>query len=93
MECIIAEFYSDIFCLALVCDEKTLRHRMVQGRGIRDEEWIQSSIKYNNYFKEHTAINSMPFDVCNTEGKKLDEVVEEVKKWVKEKCQGVCNAI
>lgn len=47
MECIIAEFYSDIFCLALVCDEKTLRHRMVQGRGIRDEEWIQSSIKYN----------------------------------------------
>lgn len=35
----------------------------------------------------------MSFDVCNTEGKKLDEVVEEVKKWVKEKCQGVCNAI
>lgn len=79
------QFYSDIFCLALVCDEETLRHRMMQGRGIGDEEWIQSSIQYNNYFKTHTAINDMPFDVCDTEGKKLDEVVEDVKKWVAEK--------
>lgn len=79
------QFFSDVFCLALVCNEETLRHRMMQGRGIADEEWIQSSIQYNNFFKTHTAINNMPFDVCDTEGKKLEEVVEDVRKWVTEK--------
>ncbi len=82
------QFYSDIFCLALVCEEETLRRRMMQGRGISDEEWIQSSIQYNNYFKTHTVIYDMPFDVCDTEGKKTGEIVEEVKKWVKEKMAG-----
>ena len=66
---------------------------MMQGRGITNEEWIQSSIKYNNYFKTHTAINDMPFDVCDTEGKRLDEVVEDVKNWAAEKMSGVSDAI
>lgn len=79
------QFYSDIFCLALVCEEETLRQRMMWGRGIADEEWIQSSVDYNNFFKTHTSINDMPFDICDTEGKDLKEVVEEVKKWITEK--------
>ena len=87
------QFFSDIFCLALVCNEETLRHRMMRGRGISDEEWIQSSVEYNNYFKTHTAINDIPFDVCDTEGKNLNEVVEEVKEWIAEKMRGVSNAI
>ena len=65
----------------------------MQGRGISDEDWIQSSVEYNNYFNTHTAINDIPFDVCDTEGKNLDEVVEEVKEWIAEKMRGVSNAI
>lgn len=78
-------FFSDVFCLALVCEEDTLRQRMTRGRGIKDEGWIQSSIQYNNFFKNHSSINDMPFDICDTEGKDLIEVVEEVKKWIAEK--------
>ena len=58
------QFYSDIFCLALVCEEETLRQRMKWGRGIADEEWIQSSVDYNNFFKTHTSINDLS-DLCN----------------------------
>ena len=58
---------------------------MRQGRGIADEEWIESSVQYNKYFKEHGAIGDMPFDICNTEGKDIGEVAEEVKKWVLDK--------
>lgn len=75
-------FFSDIFCLALVCEEDTLRQRMTRGRRITDEDWIQSSIQYNNYFKNNTAINDMSFDICDTEGKDPMEVAEEVKKWI-----------
>ena len=35
----------------------------------------------------------MPFEVCDTEGKRLDEVVEDVKNWVAEKMSGVSDAI
>lgn len=35
----------------------------------------------------------MPFEVCDTEGKRLDEVVEYVKNWVAEKMSGVSDAI
>ena len=33
------------------------------------------------------------FEVCDTEGKRLDEVVEYVKNWVAEKMSGVSDAI
>ncbi len=49
-------FYSDVFCLALVCEEET-----------------------------HTSIHDMPFDICDTEGKDLNEAAEDVKKWITEK--------
>lgn len=78
-------FFSDVFCLALVCEENTLRQRMMCGRGITDEGWIQSSVQYNHFFKTHTSINDMPFDICDTEGKDLSEVAEDVKKWIEEK--------
>lgn len=78
-------FFSDIFCLALVCEEDTLRERMTRGRGITDEGWIQNSVQYNHFFKNHTAINDMPFEICNTEGKDVSEVVEEVRSWITKK--------
>ena len=78
-------FFSDIYCLALVCNEESLRNRMMQGRGIANEEWIESSVQYNNFFKEHDAIGDMSFDICNTEGKDIGEVAEEVKSWVLDK--------
>lgn len=81
------QFFSDIHCLALVCGEETLRHRMSQGRGITDEEWIQSSVQYNNYFKTHTMIYDVKFDICDTEGKRTDEIVDDVKKWIKTKLE------
>ena len=78
-------FFSDIFCLALVCEEKTLRERMSKGRGITDEEWIQGSVDYNSYFKTHSEINGIAFDICDTEGKAPEEVAELVKAWIDEK--------
>ena len=78
-------FFSEIYCLALVCGEETLRQRMMVGRGITDEGWIQSSVDYNEYFKTHNQIGDMPFETCNVEGKELAQVVEEVKAWIERK--------
>lgn len=51
-----SRFFSQIHCLALVCDEDALRKRMREGRGITDEGWIQGSVDYNDYFKTYTRL-------------------------------------
>ncbi|WP_310604233.1 hypothetical protein [Anaerosporobacter sp.] len=78
-----SRFFSDIHCLALVCDEDALRSRMTEGRGIVDEGWIKSSIDYNNYFKTHTSLGDTEFDIYDTSEKSMSEVSDYVIGWMK----------
>ncbi len=80
-----SRFFSQIYCLALVCDEASLRYRMTEGRGITDENWIQSSVDYNNYFLTHHTLGDISFELLNTQGKDTDIVAKAVRKWVLEK--------
>lgn len=38
-----SRYFSEIIVLALVTDENALRQRMQEGRGITDDNWINSS--------------------------------------------------
>jgi DNA-directed RNA polymerase subunit RPC12/RpoP len=77
-----SRFFSAIYCLALVADEQTVREHMTCGRGIVDTQWIQSSVEYNEYFKTHTSIGSLDFDILSIEGKTPEEAADEVISWV-----------
>ncbi len=78
-------FFSDIYCLALVCDEDLLRNRMKEGRGITDEGWIQSSVDYNQYFKSHEKLGDTQFQIFDISGKSVSEVADYVIEWVENK--------
>ena len=80
-----SRFFSQIYCLALVCDETSLRSRMTEGRKITDDNWIQSSVEYNNFFLTHNAIGELSFETLQTQDKSIDSVAEDVKKWVLKK--------
>lgn len=75
-------FFSEIFCLALVCDEKELRCRMTDGRGISDEKWINDSVNYNNYFKTHKNIGDLQFDTFDVTAKSVSETADHIADWV-----------
>ena len=77
-----SRFFPAIYCLALVCDEELLRARMRNGRGITDEEWIQSSVDYNHYFKTHRQLGDMAFDTWDISGKTPAEAADYVIQWV-----------
>ncbi|MGM9681205.1 MAG: hypothetical protein ACI3XR_06830 [Eubacteriales bacterium] len=77
-----ARFFSEIYCLALVCGEDELRRKMVEGRKIRDENWIMDSIGYNRYFKTHSRIGDLSFDTLDMTGKSVSEVADGVCRWV-----------
>ncbi len=76
-------FFSDVRCLALVCDEDLLRKRMTEGRGITNEEWIESSVDYNEYFRTHEKIGDTAFDTFDISGKDVPEVADYVIEWVR----------
>lgn len=77
-----SRFFSDIRCLALVCEDEALRSRMTEGRGITDEGWIKGSQDYNNYFRTHTSLADTAFEVLDITGKGVDEVAEAVIDWL-----------
>ncbi len=79
-------FFPDVKCLALTCEEELLRKRMREGRGITDENWIQSSVDYNEYFRTHDCHGDTVFETFDISGKDVEEVAEYVIAWVKGNC-------
>ncbi len=81
-------FFSDIHALALVCEEGALRQRMTEGRGITDQNWIQSSVDYNHYFMTHRKLGELSFEVFDITGKQVTEAADYVERWVNARLNG-----
>ena len=75
-------YFSEIKCLALVCDDEALRKRMQEGRGITDENWLKGSSDYNSYFMGHDSLGDTRFEKLDITGKEPQEVAAYVIEWV-----------
>ena len=80
-------YFSEIKCLALVCEDEALKKRMQEGRGITDENWLKSSSDYNRYFMEHDSLGDTRFETVDITGKEPQEVAEYVIQWVNKKIE------
>lgn len=78
-----SRYFSEIKCLALVCDDEALKKRMQEGRGITDENWLKGSSDYNRYFMEHDSLGDTKFETFDITGKEPGEVADYVVEWVK----------
>ncbi|ABX42361.1 hypothetical protein [Lachnoclostridium phytofermentans] len=56
---------------------------MKNGRHITDENWIESSVEYNQYFMEHDHIGDTAYDRFDITGKTANEVAEYVIEWTR----------
>lgn len=74
-------FFSQVKCLALVCEPEELRRRMVEGRRITDEKWLASSQEYNGYFRTHEQIGSIRFDRLDITRLTPQEAASAVRDW------------
>lgn len=77
-----SRYFSEIKCLALVCEEESLRKRMRDGRGITDENWINGSCDYNCYFMEHDRIGDTKYETFDITDKTPEAVADYVVEWV-----------
>lgn len=81
-----SRYFSEINCLALVCDKEALKKRMQEGRGITDENWLNGSSDYNRYFMEHDRLGDTKFETFDITDKEPKEVADYVIEWVQLHC-------
>ncbi|MCR5836969.1 MAG: AAA family ATPase [Lachnospiraceae bacterium] len=77
-----ARFFSDIKVLALTASSEVIRKRMMEGRNIEDESWIQGSIDYNEYLRTHNSIEDTKYDKMDCSAETPKEIAEKVLEWL-----------
>ena len=76
------QFFAEVKCLALTCEADELRRRMTEGRGIVDDDWLNGSQNYNEYFRTHDALADVRFDKLDITHLTPDEAAQHVHAWM-----------
>lgn len=75
-------FFTELFYLAVVCEDSALEHRMRDGRGITDENWIQSSLSFNRWLREHRNLPAETFFALDTTRLTPQEAAPLADMWI-----------
>ncbi len=68
--------------LALTASPEVIRKRMMEGRNIEDESWIQGLIDYNEYLRTHNSIEDTKYDKMDCSAETPKEIAEKVLEWL-----------
>jgi broad-specificity NMP kinase len=76
--------FSEIHYIAVVSDEETLVSRM-KGRNIQDENWIKSSVDFNNWLINNADTTSPKLYLLDTTKMTAEEAASIADKWILER--------
>ncbi len=79
------ELFTNIYYLAVVCDDEILINRMREGRGVSDENWINNSVDFNRWLKRQSkeAMSCITLiDNSNTSPAQAAKIADD---WIMEK--------
>ncbi|MDE6410979.1 MAG: AAA family ATPase [Clostridia bacterium] len=79
------ELFTDIHYLAVVCDNEVLESRMRKGRKITDENWIRSSVTFNNWLKENADKTTPQITLLDNSALSPLETAEQIERWIRER--------
>lgn len=82
------ELFTHIYYLAVVCDDAVLEERMRRGRGVCDEDWIKSSMDFNQWLRRQSdTAASHPITLLDTSRIAPAQAAGIVDRWIMEKIQ------
>lgn len=85
------ELFTDIYYLAVVCDDAVLAERMRKGRGVSDENWLRSSLDFNKWLKQQSNDSaSSPVTLLDTSAISPAQAAGIADNWIMEKS---CNRL
>ncbi|HEY5563537.1 MAG TPA: AAA family ATPase [Clostridiaceae bacterium] len=91
-DCIERRYFTQIYYLALVCEDNVLSERLKQRptwRNSNSNEFINEHIKFNNWFKDNADKSTWKIDLLDTSLDKTSDSVEKVSIWVRGRLQTV----
>ena len=86
-QCVERRYFSEIYYLALVCNDEALASRLGKRppwRGTAGDEQLKKHIAFNHWFKENARKTRPPMALLDTTERTVDESVEGVMRWISE---------
>lgn len=80
-------YFSAIHYLAVVCDKDILKRRMSQGRGVTDENWIKSSLDFNNWLKENADETKPAITLLDNSALSPECAAKVADTWIRKKVE------
>ncbi len=76
------ELFTEIYYLAAVCQEETLRRRAADGRGVTEQGWIDSSLQFNGWLRENAGKTVPPITLLDTTALTAAQAAEAAHTWI-----------
>jgi hypothetical protein len=76
--------FSVIHYLAIVSSDATLENRMRNGRGIADDNWIKSSVRFNGWLRENAGMTEPKMKLLDTTDVAPELSAKKVDHWIHE---------
>ena len=89
-------YFSDIYYLAVVCDDEILEKRLRMRpawRGCDSEEYIRSAVDFNRYIKKNAETLKPAMTLLDNSHLTLKEETEFVREWIIKKTEKSENAV
>jgi gluconate kinase len=87
-DCIERRYFSEIYYLALICDDDLLKERLKNRpswRNCGSDEFIEGHIQFNNWFIQNAEKSIPPITLLDTSHDSTKTSVEKVIKWISER--------
>ena len=84
-ECIERRYFSEIYYLALVCDDEVLASRLrnrLAGQGSSADERVNGQVRFNRWLKFNARNIYPPIEMLDTSQLTVAATAEEVMRWV-----------
>jgi hypothetical protein len=74
--------FSNIYYIAIVCDDEVLEQRMRIGRGVIDENWVKSSLEFNRWLKENANKTEPEMTLLDNSALTPEEAARIADQWI-----------
>lgn len=82
-ECTARKYFTEIIYISIVADKDELINRMKCGRGITDENWINSSVQFNEWLKDNATKTTPNIILVDNTHMNPEEIAEKIDKIIR----------
>lgn len=81
--CAARKYFTEIIYITIVAEEEALIKRMKHGRNVDDENWINSSVQFNQWLKSNAAETTHNMILIDNTNKSPEQTAAEIDEIIR----------